>query len=146
MNGVLVKSLFGLADDPIVTDPAGEIPDSHVVVGAGFQPGSSTDLRAVQLALRFSVPDVINMSGVGKVYTADPQKDDSAQPIDTIRWKDFLPLVGTDWIPGTNAPFDPVASRRASDGELKVHMIGKDVTNLRACLEGKSFIGTSIIP
>ena len=49
--------------------------------------------------------------GLNAEFQADPRKDKNAKPIDKITWTDFRKLVGDEWIPGMNAPFDPVASK-----------------------------------
>jgi uridylate kinase len=88
---------------------------------------------------------VINLSNIQQVYTADPQKDPEAKPIDSISWPDFRGLVGDEWKPGKNVPFDPVASRRAAELGLKVICAaGRDLENLGKILRGEPFLGTTI--
>jgi uridylate kinase len=116
-----------------------------VLVAAGWKPGFSTDFDAVLLAERFQADAVINVSNIEKVYTADPKTDSNAKPIDSISWADFRALVGDDWIPGKNVPFDPVASRHAAKIGLKVICAaGKNLENLKKILLGEDFIGTII--
>jgi uridylate kinase len=79
------------------------------------------------------------------VYTADPKQNPNARPIDRISWADFRAMVGDDWVPGKNVPFDPVASRHAAKIGLKVVCAaGKNLENLRKILSGGDFIGTII--
>jgi uridylate kinase len=97
------------------------------------------------LAEAFGADTVANLSNIAKVHTADPRVDPSARPIDAISWKDFRAMVGDEWVPGKNAPFDPVASRRAEELGLRVVCAaGRDLANLRAILDGKPFVGTTI--
>jgi uridylate kinase len=99
----------------------------------------------VLLAEHFGADAVLNLSNIEKVYTDDPRKNPDAKPIDKISWADFRKMVGDEWVPGKNVPFDPVASRRASELGLKVICAaGRDLENLRLILEGKPFTGTVI--
>ena len=62
-----------------------------------------------------------------------------------ITWSDFRDLVGDEWIPGMNVPFDPIASKRAQALGLSVVVLkGTDLENFKNFLEDKSFKGTLI--
>ncbi len=148
LNGELVRALFGsLAPDALVLNPTSEEVKftGRVLVAGGWKPGFSTDTDAVYLAKRFGADTVINLSNIKKVYTDDPRKNPDAKPIDTISWADFRKIVGDDWVPGKNAPFDPVASRLAQDSGIRVICAdGRNITNTVAILTGKEFDGTVI--
>ena len=54
-------------------------------------------------------------------------------------------MIGDKWVPGMNAPFDPVASKLAEDLEVTVKILdGKNLRNLASALDDKSFTGTII--
>ncbi len=147
LNARLLKAVMGeWCVQEVVTDPTQVEPLlGKVLVAAGWKPGFSTDFDAVMLAERFKAEMVINLSNIEKVFTADPKKDANAQPIDKISWADFRAIVGDDWIPGKNVPFDPVASRHAAKIGLKVVCAaGKNLENLKKILLGEDFIGTTI--
>lgn len=147
LNAQLVRSLFlDLCPHEVVADPTSvAVFGGRVLVAAGWKPGFSTDFDAVVLAERFQADVVVNLSNIAKVYTADPRTDPNAKPIDDISWKDFRAMVGDEWTPGKNVPFDPVASRRSEQLGLRVVCAaGKDLANLEAILDGKPFIGTTI--
>ncbi|HOX33098.1 MAG TPA: UMP kinase [Spirochaetales bacterium] len=149
LNAQLVKAVLGgLCPMEVVTDPSAvTVFRGRVLVAAGWKPGFSTDFDAVLLAERFGAGRVLNLSNVAKVYTADPRVDPKATPIDSISWEQFRLLVGDEWVPGKNVPFDPVASRRAAELGLEVVCAaGRDLPNLRAILGGGSFVGTVIGP
>ena len=147
LNAELVKAAFGgLCMERVVTDPtaAGEF-TGRILVAAGWKPGFSTDTDAVLLAEKFGGGTVVNLSNIEKVYTDDPRKNPDAKPIDSISWADFRAMVGDEWIPGKNCPFDPIASKKAAELGLKVICAdGKNLENVRAILEGKPYIGTTI--
>jgi len=147
LNAQLVKASMGeLCNQEVVTNPMEVGPlTGHVLTAAGWKPGFSTDYDAVLLAERFGADMVINLSNIEKVYTADPKADPNARPIDKISWADFRSMVGDEWVPGKNVPFDPVASRHAQKIGIKVICAsGKNLENTKKILLGKEFIGTSI--
>ena len=147
LNAQLVKAIMGdFCTQPVITDPSKAGPfTGRVLIAAGWKPGFSSDYDAVLLAEQFGADMVINLSNIAQVYTDDPRKNPDAKPLDTVSWEDFRALVGDEWTPGKNVPFDPVASRHAAKINLKVICAaGRDLPNLNCILEGKPFIGTLI--
>ena len=147
LNAQLVKAVMAKwCSQQVVTDPTIAEPISgRVLVAAGWKPGFSSDNDAVLLAGRFKAKIVINLSNIEKVYTGDPKKDPHATPLDSISWDDFRAMVGDKWVPGTNVPFDPIASRHAQDLGLKVICAaGRNLENLRKIIKGEAFTGTTI--
>ncbi|MFP4364500.1 MAG: UMP kinase [Spirochaetia bacterium] len=149
LNAQLIKAVFtDYCTQPVVTDPTiiHDIKD-QVLVAAGWKPGFSTDFDAVVLAENLGADTVMNLSNIEKVFTADPKVDPSAEPVDAMSWKDFRQMVGDEWVPGKNTPFDPVAAKKASEMGLKVIVAGgKDIENIEKILTGKDFFGTTIGP
>ena len=147
LNAQLIKAIMGsFSTQPVITDPtqAGQF-SCRVLTAAGWKPGFSSDFDAVLLAEKFRAEMVINLSNIKQVYTDDPKKNPDAKPIDAISWDDFKKLVGDEWVPGKNVPFDPIATRHAAQLGLKVICAaGKDLPNLRNVLDGKPFVGTII--
>jgi uridylate kinase len=147
LNARLIKALMaGWCPDEVVTDPSrADSFSGRVLVAAGWKPGFSSDYDAVILAERFNASVVINLSNIEQVYTADPRRDPGAKPLETISWTDFIRMVGEEWTPGKNVPFDPVASRHAAGLGLKVlFAAGKNLANLERILRGGDFLGTTI--
>ncbi|MDR1972484.1 MAG: UMP kinase [Treponema sp.] len=145
LNAQLIKALMGdWCRQPVVTDPSQVGPlTGRVLVAAGWKPGFSSDYDAVLLAERFQASMVINLSNIEQVYTDDPRKNPGAVPIDRISWDRFRALVGDEWAPGKNVPFDPVASRHAAKIGLKV-ICASGMVNLEKILRGERFLGTVI--
>lgn len=148
INAELVRAIFGkLCTDPVVTNPTAEDVSftGRILVAGGWKPGFSTDTDAVYLAKRFGAQTIINLSNIAKVYTDDPRKNPDAKPIDTISWADFRKMVGDEWVPGKNAPFDPIASKLAQKAGLKVICAdGRNTENTVAILTDAPFTGTVI--
>ncbi len=147
LNAQFVKASFGdLCKEAVVTDPTvAESFTGSVLLAAGWKPGFSTDNDAVLLAQKFGAKTVVNLSNIEKVYTDDPRKNPDAKPIDNISWADFRKIVGDEWTPGKNCPFDPIASKKAQELGLTVICAGgKNLENIKAILEDKDYIGTTI--
>lgn len=147
LNAALIKAVFGSAcPNEVVTDPTAPFDwTGRVLVAAGWKPGFSTDYDAVLLAERFKADSVINLSNVAQVYTEDPRKNPGAKPLAAVSWADFQQIVGTEWTPGLNMPFDPVATKKAAAMGLRVYMAaGSDLPNLGKILRGQEFFGTVI--
>jgi uridylate kinase len=134
--------------EDLVTDPtAVSVFAGRVLVAAGWKPGFSTDNDAVVLAQRFSAGTLINLSNVAKVYTDDPRKNPAARPVDALGWKEMLAIVGSEWTPGKNTPFDPTAARAAARSRLRVIFAeGRNLDNLSKILQEQPFVGTVIGP
>lgn len=147
LNAQLIKASLGdLCKDEVVTDPTLDLSfTGRVLVAAGWKPGFSTDNDATLLAETFGAKTVVNLSNIEQVYTDDPKKNPKAKPLENISWKDFRAMVGDEWTPGKNTPFDPIASKKAEELSLKVICAGgRDIANIENILEDKDFFGTTI--
>jgi len=148
INAQLLKASFGeYCKNDVVYNPTLEdlAFDGQVLVASGWKPGFSTDTDAVYLGEKFDAKTIVNLSNIEKVYTDDPRKNPDAKPLDTISWADFRKMVGDEWTPGKNCPFDPIASKKASELGMKVICAGgKNIPNINAILNDKEYIGTTI--
>lgn len=150
LNGHLLRTIFqDIAHPRVVQDYNRKLSNwvEPVVIGAGWKPGWSTDYDAVLLARDYGANLIVNMSNIDYVYTADPRQVKDAKPIKSMTWGELEALVGKEWRPGLNAPFDPVASSLAKELHLRVIITdGKDFKNLHNIIENKPFKGTVIAP
>lgn len=147
LNAHLVRTIFRDIAHPYilkhyeiirkVTEP--------IVVAAGWKPGWSTDYDAVLLCEDYGAKTIVNLSNIDKVYNKDPRKFSDAKSFDKISWEAFRKIVGDEWIPGINAPFDPVAAKKAQDLGLKVVVMdGSNLENVENYFDHKKFVGTVI--
>lgn len=145
-NALLLKAIFyEIAEDYIIYDPTQKISlKKPIIFAGGWKPGWSTDYDAVLVAKQLKINHIINMSNIDYVYDKDPKKDKSAKPIKHISWKKLREIVGSKWSAGLNAPFDPIAAKEAEKLNLKVHVIGKNLKNLKQLIKNKDFKGTTI--
>ncbi|KKU72869.1 MAG: hypothetical protein UX98_C0015G0015 [Parcubacteria group bacterium GW2011_GWA2_47_26] len=146
LNAELVRAMFGkLAYPQVVSNPAEKVASFKILIGAGYEPGSSTDYDAVARAKTLGIKTVVNLSNVPYIYDRDPCKFKNAKPIERMSWPDYLKMVGKKWNPGLNLPFDPLASKIASRAKMRVVFLeGKDLNNLEKFLSNKAFRGTVI--
>jgi uridylate kinase len=147
LNGHLLRTVFRDMAHPVIIKDFDIIRKvtEPVIVGAGWKPGWSTDYIATLFAEDYHVKTVINLSNITQVFDKDPAKFTDAKPKDHMNWPEFRAMVGDKWSPGLNAPFDPIAAKRADELGLTVAVMnGKDIDNLENYLEEKPFIGTVI--
>ncbi len=147
LNAQLLRAIFSdICPNDVVYDPTAPFNfNGRILIAAGWKPGFSTDTDAVYLAERFDAKTIVNLSNIEKVYTDDPKKNPDAKPLDEISWKDFRKMVGDEWTPGKNCPFDPIASKKAEELSLKIICAGgKDINNIQSILNENDFVGTTI--
>ncbi len=147
INAHLLRTIFReYAYPKVVKNPTEKIKtEKPIIIASGWKPGCSTDYDAVLLARNFGIKTVVNLTNIDFVCTKDPKIYKDAKPIKKIGWKDFRKLVGDEWDPGLNVPFDPVASRKAEKAKMRVVILnGKNLENLDSFLDGRGFEGTEI--
>jgi uridylate kinase len=151
LNGHLLRTIFrDIAHPVMITNPDEvlDVPQSaKLIVAAGYRPGASTDLRAVQIAVHLQASCVINLSNIDYAYDKDPREHPDAQPITTTDWATFRALLPDHWDPGLSSPFDPVAAREAQKTGIEVAIMnGSRLDEVQKYLQGEEFMGTRIRP
>ncbi len=147
LNAELVRTAFGSdAYEQIIMNPDSvPLTDKKIIVGGGWKPGNSSDLAAVHVAKSVGSSIVLNLSNIDFAYDKDPKKDSGAMPIHAMNWADFRKILPTEWQPGLNTPFDPIAAAKAEEMGIEVAIMnGRNIENLKNYLDGKDFIGTKI--
>ncbi len=148
LNAFLLKLIFSdLSYPQLISDPFIKINTKKALIfSGGYKPGNSSDLVAVYLAETYKAKRILNLSNIDYVYDSDPRKNSTAKKIKNLKWKEFLNIVGSDWKPGMNAPFDPIASKRCWQKKKEVVVLdGRDIKNLANYFLGKQFRGTTIV-
>lgn len=145
INAELVKITFEeKANKEIVKDPTKKVSFENILIAGGWKPGWSTDYDAVLLAEQLGAKVVVNMTNVEYLHDKNPNEFPDTKKIGKIDWEGFKKIVGDEWKPGLNMPFDPVAAKKAAELGLKLVLVGKDVENLRNYLERKEFKGSIV--
>ena len=149
LNAHLLRTIFRDVAHPVIVTNPDDILDmpknAPLIIGAGYRPGSSSDLQAVRIADRVGAKKMINLSNIDYVYTADPKQDPNAEKIENISWADFRKLIPDEWDPGLSSPFDPIAAKRAEESGIEVAIInGNHPSALEDYLADRTFVGTRI--
>jgi uridylate kinase len=147
LNAEFMRVIFNEhANSEIVTNLAEHFTfEKSIVIGSAYTPGQSTDYNAVLAAYTIGASKVINLSNTDYVYDADPRSNPEAKKIENISWAEYRKLIPTEWNPGLNSPFDPIASAFAERENITVYtMNGKNIDNLSNVLNGQPFLGTTI--
>jgi len=150
LNGHLLRTIFrDLAHPTIITNPDEvlDVPSSaSLIIAAGYRPGCSTDLRAVQIAERVRAHKVINLSNTDYIYTDNPHANADAIKLETVTWAEFRKIIPEEWDPGMSTPFDPVAAKEAELKKIEMaHISGLKLNELTNYLNDKPFIGTRVV-
>ncbi len=150
LNAHLIRTIFRDEACPrIITNPLDDpLPSAEefaIVVGAGWRPGWSTDYDAAVLAKRIGARQIVNLSNVAYVYDADPQYHPEAHRFTAMTWQDLRAIIGEEWSPGLNVPFDPVAAKLCQESGIEAAILSADdLANVRKALLGKEFQGTLV--
>ena len=148
LNAHLLRTIFREEAHPVILDERGRINDfaGHaIIIGAGWQPGWSTDFVAAQAAADFNIKMVLILGKPEFVYNKDNEQFSDAEPIKELSWPEYLKLIPNVWSPGIHAPVDPVAAKLAEKEGLEVIVAGgADLANVKNILEGEKFKGTVI--
>lgn len=147
LNAHLIRTIFRDIAHPYVLKHYEIIrkADEPIVVAAGWKPGWSTDFCKTLLCEDYKIKTIVNLSSVTTLFDKDPRKYSDVHPVSHISWEEFSKIVGNTWSPYLNAPFDPIATKKAQDLSLKVVILkGSNFENLKNYFQGKDFIGTTI--
>lgn len=148
LNAHLLQTILrDIAHPKIIDNYEKKIEDWHesVIIGAGWKPGWSTDYDAVVVARDYNISTIINLSNIDWVYDKNPHEYSDAKPFEKISWQQMQELVGSDWTPGENIPFDPKATKLASEiGITVVITNGEDLANVSSIIDGNTYKGTTI--
>jgi len=150
LNAQLLQTIFtDIAHPRIIENYDKKLENWHepIAIGAGWKPGWSTDYDAVVLARDYDAKIIINLSNIDFVYDKNPHTHPEAKPLEKINWSQMEELVGEEWTPGKNVPFDPMATKLAREiGATVIITNGADLDNASNIIEDKIYKGTTITP
>lgn len=112
----------------------------------GTEPGHSTDAVAAILAELLDADLIVNASNVDFVYDSDPKKNLNASPLEKITASDLVKLVSAESMrAGGYALVDLTAAKIIERSGIRtVFLNGRNLENMRAAIEGKTFKGTTV--
>ncbi len=151
------KKLGELVYPEILIDPTQKpATTAKIFFAGGWKPGNSTDTDMMLLAKTFNAESVFKMSDfeiVKKIKPAEliglseQEKKKAlaaAEETPLLTWNELKQLVGDEWNPGLNTPFDSIAVKIGLEIKKTVTLyIGKN-TELPKMILGKKFRGTIV--
>jgi uridylate kinase len=122
--------------------------NNAIVVMGGTHPGQTTDAVSAMLAERTHAEELLILTNVDGVYTANPRKDPDARRLAEMSTGRLVEIVsGGPYKAGSTTVVDPVAAGIIHRAAIPTKVLdGRDLTQLTAALEGEDFIGTVITP
>jgi uridylate kinase len=141
----------------ILLDPRKKIKSTaRIFFTGGWKPGCSTDMDMMLFAKTFGAEKVFKLSNfdiVKKIkpaelmdLSAEEKKKKLAQAVDLpkMTWKELRKLVGKEWTPGLNTPFDPSAASLGYKLRKKITLYILSKVEFSAALHDHSFRGTIV--
>jgi len=60
-----------------------------------------------------------------------------------MSWHDYREMIGDEWIPGMNLPFDPIAAKLCQENDITVLIMnGNKLSNLKDAMNKGTFFGS----
>ncbi|MBI4173880.1 MAG: UMP kinase [Candidatus Aenigmarchaeota archaeon] len=145
LNASLVLACFSGIAHPEVESAPRKLDFDNVLVASGWKTGFSTDFCAVSWAALYGAKKVINLTNTDYLYDKDPKLHRDAKKLEKASWQQLQAIVGQEWKPSSNLPFDPLATQKAAALGMTVMLAnGNDLSNFENLLDGKGFKGTTI--
>ncbi|WP_024653466.1 UMP kinase [Borrelia persica] len=149
LNAMLIsKAMQPFCIDDIVSNPTEDFQfKGQILIASGWKPGFSTDYITVKFAEKLKTNEIINLTNVNQIYDKDPKKFNDAKGFKNITWNELQNIVGKNWEPGSNLPFDPIATKLALKLSLKAYILnGTDLKNLQKVFnKDDDFLGTIVV-
>ena len=150
LNAHLIRTIFRNYAYPRINTNPHDLEDFYkckesIIIAAGWRPGFSTDYDSALLAKYLGISKIVNLSNIDYIYNKDPNKFSDAKKVDEMSWGELQAMIGDEWQPGMNTPFDPVAIKFANEENLElVTMSGKNLENFKNYLNGDKFEGSVV--
>jgi uridylate kinase len=110
-----------------------------ILVGAGYDVGTSSDYDAASLGKAVKADMLINATNVDGVYTADPKIDPLAEKLNKVNYAEFEKIMNKNaQVPGEYRFFDIKATKLVKKYKIKTIFIdGRDPEEIIRAVEGK---------
>jgi len=152
------KEQLGSEVEPeIIIDPTKKIKSSaRIYFTGGWKPGCSTDKDMMIMAEIYGAKKIVKVTDVEYIKQINPLKFSKlsepekkkvlaeAKDIKEMSWKQLVDLIGTDWKPGLNTPFDSQAAELGYTLRKQVMLLLGRKEELERMLTGKKFKGTIV--
>lgn len=95
---ILVPTDFGELLEAVVSGNGGTI------VSGGFKVGWSSDMNAAIIADVIGLKKIYKLSDIDHIYTADPDTNPDATPIQELSWSEYFKMFGISMEDSTDTP------------------------------------------
>ncbi|MFH1623180.1 MAG: UMP kinase [Candidatus Aenigmatarchaeota archaeon] len=110
----------------------------RMVVGAGYEPGHSTDYDSAIFAAAVKADLLVNASNIDGVYTSDPKKDPAARKLPALTYDEFIRILRkNEQVPGEYRLFDLGAAKTIKSAGIKTVLVdGRDPEEIVRAVAG----------
>lgn len=150
MNARFMATFFyGLASQSIprsLSEVKNLLKHNQIVFTGGlrYEEDNTSDGTAARIANYLST-DFMNITDVDGLYTKDPRKFKDAKLINHISFQDFDAMIKKIlYHPGQHFVLDQHASTIIKKNKIRTTIIGRNIENIKRCLNDKDFKGTVI--
>lgn len=150
MNARFMSYFFGLNQEqgiPHTTETLEEYSKKRDIIFCGaleYKPEQTSDSTAAQIASHFKTI-FINLTNVPGLFTKNPLEHKDAKFIPKTTWKDFNKIANSlSFKPGQHFVLDQTAAKIIMRHRVPTYILGQDLKQLEAVLQGKKFKGTLI--
>ena len=147
-NASVVSQSMGI--EPLIPETIKEakkvLETEGIVIMGGTEPGHSTDAVAAILGEYLGADLYIKASNIDGVYDKDPKKYKDAKKLDKISIEALMNMVHSlSQEAGNYRLFDALAVKMLRRSKIKTLVLeGHDLSNMKAAISGKKFVGTVI--
>ena len=112
--------------------------DEKILVGAGYDPGTSSDFDATSFAKAIEADLLINATNINGVYSEDPKVNPNAKKFDKLTYKELIKIIKKNaQVPGEYRLFDLPAAKLVKRLKLKTVFIdANDPQEIIRAVEG----------
>jgi uridylate kinase len=152
MNARLLAIALGAMAFPgvptTVDEALGAAEGHRVVVMGGTVPGQTTDAVGAELAEQGGAEELVILTNVDGVYTADPRQDPDARRLPRLTASELVDIVTVgDYRAGSKTVVDPVAAAIIRRASIPTKVLdGRNLEQVGAALDGETFDGTVVVP
>lgn len=150
MNARFMNYLFGIDISegiPHTLHTVEKYLKKHNIVFCGaleYKPKQTSDSTATEIARHFRT-FFINLTDVAGLYDKNPRENKNAKLITSISWKEFNSMANKqEYTPGQHFVLDQEAARKIMEAQIPTYILGKDMKQFEAVLQGKQFKGTLV--
>ena len=151
MNAMFMMQFFGNEANKVLPRDMEEVKSilpKHNIIFCGalrWAAHSTSDSTAAKLA-HYLKTDFINLTNVQGLYSDNPATHKNAKFIPEISWASFEKMANKiHFKPGQHFVLDQKAAKLIKKDKIKTYILGDNLINLEKLLQGKKFIGTSIL-